>query len=153
MLKLAIYGIAILVAIGVLAYAVNKVVLQPLIAVGVSRQTTKDAPVIANLTTARDAALAANKTLSAGVDQCQATANAANEKLDALNQAQNVAETSAKAAIAKALHDAQEARESAATAKLTAIATAPVVNETEVQACEDARSILSDLARARRVQQ
>ena len=147
MVKIIIYALGALAIMGAIVWGINS-----LINVGKQEQAAKDAPIIAGLTRQRDEAIAANKSLNADIDNLQAAVNRQNASLEALDAAQHAAEAAAKAAIAKARTAEQVARDNAETARLTAIATAPPDNSTELQDCEEARGILSDLARHRRMQ-
>ena len=149
MLKLAIYAVIALAVIGVLYWVADVLVVEPLVAKGMAQQAKVDKPIIDDLNSRVATALAANAACTSSLNEIRQAAAQSDAKWKEMNAAVEKAQVSARAEIARI----QKSADAAETARLTAIATTVPVNETQAQECEDARQILSDLARARRLRQ
>ena len=150
LVKYGLYAVLALAAIVGTAIAWQIFVAAPYRAQGDARTTAKLAPQIAQLDTALTSCRADNATLSAGVQKLQASINEANSATDALQAAQQQAQARANAA-ETAARQAKTAQ-AATIAKLVALTAGVPSADSCTGICADARSILADLARARRVQ-
>lgn len=142
-----VWGIIVLVSIGVAATVWQKTVRGPYIAEGQARQLAIDDPKIKQLTLERDmakadvaTATAANKTLTDDLTALQERVTNQNTAITGLQAALK----KAKAAAARAAADADQRAQAAAgeIARLTALASGPAIADAAAQA----QQILSDLS-------